>query len=73
MGLPATEQDAALVVWHPDIIVKANGSVSPIHSYFWVSGFEIAPSRITGIYFYYSGLDAQKNAFQAGAFQPSVR
>lgn len=46
----------------PDVIVKANGSISPIHSYSWVSGFEIAPSTITGLYFYYSGLYAQKNA-----------
>ena len=46
----------------PDAIVKANGTISPIHSYSWVSGFEIAPSKISGIYFYYSGLYAQKNA-----------
>lgn len=46
----------------PDVIVKANGSVSPIHSYSWVSGFEIAPNKITGLYVYYSGLYAQKNA-----------
>jgi hypothetical protein len=46
----------------PDVIVKANGSISPIHSYSWVSGFEIAPSKITGLYVYYSGLYAQKNA-----------
>ena len=46
----------------PDVIVRANGSISPIHSYSWVSGFEIAPSKITGLYVYYSGLYAQKNA-----------
>ncbi len=46
----------------PDVIVKANGSISPIHSYSWVSGFEIAPNKITGLYFYYSGLYAQKSA-----------
>ena len=45
----------------PDVIVKANGSISPIHSYSWVSGFELAPSKITGLYFYYSGVYAQKN------------
>lgn len=45
----------------PDVIVKASGSISPIHSYSWVSGFEIAPSKITGLYVYYSGLYAQKN------------
>ena len=45
----------------PDVIVKANGSISPIHSYSWVSGFDLAPSKITGLYFYYSGVYAQKN------------
>jgi hypothetical protein len=46
----------------PDVIVKADGSISPIHSYSWVSGFELAPNKATGLYFYYSGLYAQKNA-----------
>ncbi len=46
----------------PDVIVKANGGISPIHSYSWVSGFEIAPNKITGLYFYYSGLYAARNA-----------
>jgi hypothetical protein len=46
----------------PDVIVTANGNISPIHAYSWVSGFEIAPSKATGLYFYYSGLYAQKNA-----------
>jgi len=46
----------------PDVIVRANGDISPIHSYSWVSGFEIAPNKATGLYFYSSGLYAQKNA-----------
>jgi hypothetical protein len=46
----------------PDVIVKPNGDISPIHSYSWVSGLEIAPNKQTGLYFYYSGLYAQKNA-----------
>ena len=46
----------------PDVVVRANGSISPIHSYSWVSGFEFAPNKATGLYFYYSGLYAQKNA-----------
>ena len=46
----------------PDVIVRADGSISPIHSYSWVSGFEFAPNKATGLYFYYSGLYAQKNA-----------
>lgn len=46
----------------PDVIVRADGSISPIHSYSWVSGFELAPNRATGLYFYYSGLYAQRNS-----------
>src|SRR5277367_1983831 len=46
----------------PDVIVRADGSISPIHSYSWVTGFEFAPNKATGLYFYYSGLYAQKNA-----------
>lgn len=46
----------------PDVIVRADGSISPIHSYSWVSGFEFAPNKATGLYFYYSGLYAQKNS-----------
>jgi hypothetical protein len=46
----------------PDVTVRADGSISPIHSYSWVSGFELAPNKATGLYFYYSGLYAQKNA-----------
>jgi hypothetical protein len=46
----------------PDVIVRANGIISPIRSYSWVSGFEFAPNKATGLYLYYSGLYAQKNA-----------
>ena len=46
----------------PDVTVRADGGISPIHSYSWVSGFELAPNKATGLYFYYSGLYAQKNA-----------
>ncbi len=46
----------------PDVVVRPNGGISPIHSYSWVSGFEVAPNKATGLYFYYSGLYAQKNA-----------
>ena len=45
----------------PDVIIRADGTISPIHSYSWVSGFEFAPNKATGLYFYYSGLYAQKN------------
>ena len=46
----------------PDVIVKPSGQISPIHAYSWVSGLEVAPNKQTGLYFYYSGLYAQKNA-----------
>ena len=40
----------------PDVIVRADGTISPITSYSWVSGFELAPSKATGLYAYFSGL-----------------
>jgi hypothetical protein len=46
----------------PDVIVKADGSISPITSYSWVSGFEFTPSKITGLYVYYSGAYADRNS-----------
>jgi len=45
----------------PDVIVRPNGDISPIKSYSWVSGLEIAPNTRTGLYAYYSGLYGQKN------------
>jgi hypothetical protein len=46
----------------PDVIVRANGNISPIKSYSWVSGLEIAPNKLTGLYLYYSGLYGERNA-----------
>jgi hypothetical protein len=45
----------------PDVIVRADGTISPITSYSWVSGFEIAPSKATGLYAYFSGLYGLRN------------
>jgi hypothetical protein len=45
----------------PDVIVRPNGDISPIKSYSWVSGLEIAPNTRTGLYAYYSGLYGEKN------------
>jgi len=45
----------------PDVMVRANGDISPIKSYSWVSGLEIAPSTRTGLYVYYSGVYGQRN------------
>jgi hypothetical protein len=46
----------------PDVIVRANGNISPIKSYSWVSGFEAAPNKLTGLYVYYSGVYGKRNA-----------
>jgi hypothetical protein len=45
----------------PDVIIRANGKISPITSYSWVSGFEIAPSKSTGFYAYFSGAYGLRN------------
>ena len=60
--LRVTVRVAISAAFLPDVIVRADGSISPIHSYSWVSGYELAPNKATGLYFYYSGLYAQKNA-----------
>jgi hypothetical protein len=46
----------------PDVVVQSNGAISPIHSYSWLTGLEVAPDKATGIYAYYSGLYAQRNS-----------
>jgi len=46
----------------PDVVVRPNGTISPIHSYSWVSGIEVAPNKTTGLYAYYSGVYAQRNS-----------
>jgi hypothetical protein len=40
----------------PDVIVRADGSIAPITAYSWVGGFEVAPTKATGFYLYYSGV-----------------
>jgi hypothetical protein len=54
----------------PDVIVRADGSIAPITAYSWVGGFEVAPSKATGFYIYYSGVYAdRKTAIDAdGSF-----
>jgi hypothetical protein len=44
----------------PDVIVRADGSIAPITAYSWVSGFEVAPTKATGLYLYYSGVYADR-------------
>ena len=45
----------------PDVIVRADGSISPITAYSWVSGLEFAPNKATGFYTYYSGVYGKRN------------
>ena len=45
----------------PDVIVRADGSLSAVHSYATSGGFEINPSKNSLIYAYYSGAYFQKN------------
>lgn len=40
----------------PDLIVRANGSLSPVHSYSTTDGFEYNPTKNNLIYSYYSGV-----------------
>ncbi len=44
-----------------DVVVRANGDISPIKAHSWVSGFEIAPTRRTMFNAYYSGAYASRN------------
>jgi hypothetical protein len=44
----------------PDVIVRADGSIAPVTAYSWVGGFEVAPSKATGFYVYYSGVYADR-------------
>jgi len=46
----------------PDVILKPNGQISPIRSYSGVTGFEIAPSKESGWYVYYSGVYSQRDS-----------
>ena len=40
----------------PDLIVRANGSLAPVHSYSTTDGFEINPTKNSLFYGYYSGV-----------------
>jgi hypothetical protein len=48
----------------PDLIVRADGSLSAVHSYATSGGLEINPSKNSLIYAYYSGAYFQKNVAQ---------
>jgi len=39
----------------PDLIIRGDGSISPIHAYSTVSGFEYSPQANTLLYAYYGG------------------
>jgi hypothetical protein len=45
----------------PDVIVRADGTISPVHTYSTVDGFEAQVSRNTLLYGYYGAVDTAKN------------
>jgi hypothetical protein len=45
----------------PDVIVRADGTLSPIHTFSTVDGFEAQVSKSTLLYGYYGGVDIGKN------------
>jgi hypothetical protein len=45
----------------PDVIVRPNGTLSPVHTYSTVDGFEAQISRSTLLYSYYGGIDVGRN------------
>jgi hypothetical protein len=45
----------------PDFIVRPNGSISPIHSYSTVDGFELTVKKNTLIFGYYGGVYVKRN------------
>jgi len=45
----------------PDVIVRPNGDISPIKAYSWVTGLELAPTRRTTVFGYFSGVFAARN------------
>jgi len=46
----------------PDLIVRANGSLSPVHSYSTTDGFEYNPTKNLLVYSYYSGVAISRDA-----------
>lgn len=45
----------------PDLIVRANGSLSPVHSYSTTDGFEYSPTKKLMLYSYYSGVAVERD------------
>ncbi len=45
----------------PDLIVRSNGSISPVHSYSTTDGFEFLPNKKNLIYSYYSGVAIERD------------
>jgi hypothetical protein len=45
----------------PDFVVRANGEISPIHTYSTVDGFELTVKKNTLIYGYYGGIYTGRN------------
>ena len=45
----------------PDVVIRADGSVSPLHSYSTVDGFEVNLRKNTLLYAYYGGIYIDRN------------
>ena len=45
----------------PDVIVRPDGALSPVHTYSTVDGFEVNPSKNTLLYGYYGGISIARN------------
>jgi hypothetical protein len=45
----------------PDVIVRANGDISPVKAHSWIGGLEFAPDRKNMLFGYYSGVYIARN------------
>ena len=45
----------------PDVVVRADGTISPVKAYSWVSGLEWAATARIGVFGYFSGFYAARN------------
>jgi hypothetical protein len=45
----------------PDVVIRANGSISPVHTYSTVDGFEAQVAKNTLLYGYYGGMYVGRN------------
>ena len=46
----------------PDVVIRADGRISPVKAYSYVTGVEYAPNKLSGYFAYFSGLYGQANS-----------